>query len=403
MATAWKSLTGLVKGAGRLFNFTPAKPKSDSQDIRQKPSPYQLLEEAAERTADGITVLASLIWRKLTRIPRRFARFCRFFLYLNWSTIREVAVRTARQRLPGLSAEMAYHSTLALFPTLLAIIGAVSLFDSLKSTAGAMAEIVVEVVPQEVSDPLNQLRLSRSPELFSFSFVTSIWLFSGAIGSAMFALNHIHQVPHHLLRPFWRNRLVSLGLAIGSLSLLIAASGIIFVSDLFVQTLASKSCILETVGNCPIDQVAMCLNQPPVQECLLQSKLLDSWKQFGWPIALTIIATNFALVYRYGPSQRRMGTPLLPGAMIAAVAWAGISYLFKLYVLHFGRYSWTYGAIGAFIILLLWLYISCLIMLIGAQLNVTVGKAMQKQDALKANLLADALEPESPLNPKHLE
>ncbi|MGL5084019.1 MAG: YihY/virulence factor BrkB family protein [Microcoleaceae cyanobacterium] len=375
----WNFLISLFKGFSRLFTATPSTHEPKPQPISPHHPLNQGMEKAGETVADGIVALVTFVLYRLSRIPQRFSRFFRFFLYLNWATGKEVILRTARQRLPGLSAEMAYHSTLALFPTLLAILGAISLSESLQSTVYEMAEVLADVIPQEVSEALNQFRLTRSPELFSFSFVTSIWLFSGAIGSAMVALNHIHQVPHHLLRPFWRDKLVSMGLAIGSLFLLILASGVVFVSDLFVQTLASKSCILETVGNCPLDQIATCLNQPPVQNCLLQSKLLESWQQFGWPIALTIIATNFALVYRYGPSQRRLGTPLLPGAMIAAICWAAVSYLFKQYVIRFGQYSWTYGAVGAFIILLLWLYISCLIMLMGAQVNVTVGKAMQKR------------------------
>ncbi|MGF1491549.1 MAG: YihY/virulence factor BrkB family protein [Microcoleaceae cyanobacterium] len=387
----WKIIAPLVKALNSFFKFfTPPddQQSSDQETVLHYTTVNRGVEQAAETFADGLIAVIKFFLRQLQQIPPRLSRFFSFFLYLNWKTVREVILYTTRQRLPGLSAEMAYHSTLALFPALLALLCAVSSFDNLQAELYEMARIVAGVIPAQIEqilrDVLNQFRSTRSTQVLSFSFVTSVWLFSGAIGSAMSALNHIHQVPRRALRPFWKKRLVSIGLAVGSLFLLILASVVVFVSDLFVEFLASKSCILETMGNCPIEQVAECMSQPPVQNCLLQSQLLDSWQRFGWPIALSIIAVNFALLYRYGPSRRRPGTPLLPGAMLAAVAWAAISYLFKLYVFHFGRYSWTYGAIGAFIVLLLWLYISCLIMLIGAQLNVTVGRARRKHEQLQA-------------------
>jgi membrane protein len=68
----------------------------------------------------------------------------------------------------------------------------------------------------------------------------------------------------------------------------------------------------------------------------------------------------------------------MPGAMLAAISWAIISALFRLYVANFGNYNKVYGAVGAVIVLLLWLYMSSLILLLGDQLNVTVGEAMQQ-------------------------
>jgi membrane protein len=85
----------------------------------------------------------------------------------------------------------------------------------------------------------------------------------------------------------------------------------------------------------------------------------------------------FAFIYRYGPSRHHRGTPIFPGAILAAIFWAGFSGLLRVYVSNFANYNWTYGTIGTFIILLLWLNFSSLVMLLGAQLNVTVGKEMK--------------------------
>jgi membrane protein len=349
-----------------------ASETSETSDERQQPIYF-----AAEQTAEGIFRVGQVLWRGLKSIPRRLARYFQFLLYLNWNTVKTIGIRTAQQRLTGFSAEMAFQSMLALFPALLAILAAISLSESLQSILYDIASLLAEIAPEQVRQLISrQLIINRSPQLFSFSFVLAIWLFSSVISSAMAALNHIHHVPRDRTRPFWRAKLIAVGLAVGSLMLLILASGLVFVSDLVVETLARKSCILETVGTCPIDQINLCLEQPPVQNCLLEQTLSSNWLKLRWPITLGVVSINFALIYRYGPSHRQPQTPIMPGAILSAILWAILSNLFRLYVYHFGNYNLTYGTIGAFIILLLWLYICCLVMLIGAQLNVTVGEAM---------------------------
>ncbi|MGB3404095.1 MAG: YihY/virulence factor BrkB family protein [Microcoleaceae cyanobacterium] len=345
---------------------------SETSDQVQQP-----IDFAAEQTAEGIFRVGQVLWEGLKSIPRRLARYFQFLLHLNWNTVKTIGIRTVEQRLGGFSAEMAFQSMLALFPALLAILAAISLSESLQSILYDIASLLAEIAPEQVRQLIaRQLIINRSPQLFSFSFVLAIWLFSSVISSAMAALNHIHHVPRDRLRPFWRAKLIAVGLAVGSLMLLILASGLVFVSDLVVETLARKSCILETVGTCPIDQINLCLEQPPVQSCLLEQTLSSNWLKLRWPITLGVVSINFALIYRYGPSQRQPETPIMPGAILSAILWAFLSNLFRLYVYHFGNYNFTYGTIGAFIILLLWLYICCLVMLIGAQLNVTVGEAI---------------------------
>lgn len=298
-------------------------------------------------------------WRSLG-----FAGFVRFFRHLNGSTLREVFQRAGEQRLAGLSAEMAYSAMLSLFPAILAVLSAIGLFESLQSTLNQMAGQLSRVAPAEVDTLVRgfvkELSVSKNTNLFSLSFFGAIWAFSGAISAAMAALDQIHRIPQEQARPFWKAKLVSVGLALGTIVLLIAASGLVLVSDFIVQAVARQSCQFE-----------------PGRRCLVESGLLTAWRLWSWPMALGIVSAAFAFVYRYGPSRWPPGTPILPGAALAAVSWAVISALFRLYVSHFGDYNRSYGAVGAVIVLMLWLYLSAWVMLIGAQLNVTVGKAMR--------------------------
>jgi membrane protein len=103
--------------------------------------------------------------------------------------------------------------------------------------------------------------------------------------------------------------------------------------------------------------------------------LIYLWRILGSPIALTLVVLAFTSIYRHGASKRTKNTPVFPGAILAGVSWAAVSLLFRLYVSHI-EYSKIYGAVGTVIILMLWLYLSSLVMLIGEQVNVIIGEAM---------------------------
>lgn len=328
-----------------------------------------------------ILALFRMLWQLLRSLLRRLGDFFYFFRYLNWSTLKEVCDRAGQQRLPGLSAEMAYNAMLAFFPALLAFLAAIALFESLQSTLYQMASLLGKIIPDDVrnliSTLIKQILASRNQQLFSLSFLGSLWAFSGVLSAAMAALDQIHQIPSEQARPFWKAKLVSIGLSIGTILLLILACGVVFVSDLIVQIVARQSCLLEAVQNCQLDNLENC-SLLAVPNCPLESQLLRGWRHWRWPITLGIVSVTFAFVYRYGPSHRQPNTPIFPGAVLSAILWAVLSSLFRLYVSHFGNYNLTYGTIGTFIILLLWLYLSSLVMLLGDQVNVTVGAAMRK-------------------------
>ena len=285
-------------------------------------------------------------------------RFVRFFRYLNWQTLKKTVIRVAQRRLPGLSAEIAYNAMLSLFPAIVAVLTAIGLFEqSLQETFRQLADQLSQVVPDEamvlIRDFAKQITQTQNTGLFSISFVVALWTASAALSAGMTALDQIHQIPPEQMRPFWKAKLVSLGLTIGTILLLLTASFLVFISGLILQFLGREIPIL--------------------------SILLVIWELLSWPLALIIVATAFAFIYRYGPSQWDSGTPIMPGAVLAAVSWAILSAVFRLYVYNFGNYNRVYGAIGAVIVLMLWLYLSALVVLIGDQLNVTVGEAMRSQ------------------------
>ena len=284
-------------------------------------------------------------------------RFFRFFRYLfRWPTLKKVVVRIAQRRLPGLSGEIAYNAMFSLFPAILALLAAIGLFkDFLGNTFNGLTAQISQVAPDQalavIHAVVQEITQTQSSSLFSISFLVAIWVASAALSSAMFAFDQIAQIPQEQVRPFWKAKLISLCLTIGTIVLLLLASFLVFISDWLLQLVVSKVNTL--------------------------SVLLVIWRLLSWPLALGIVSAAFTFIYRYGPSRWIRGTPIMPGAVLAAVLWAVVSALFRLYVSDIANFNRTYGAIGAVMVLMLWLYLSALVLLVGNELNVTVGEEMR--------------------------
>jgi membrane protein len=286
-------------------------------------------------------------------------RFISFFRHLNWRTLKKTFARTIERRLLGLASEIAFNAMLSLFPAILALLTAIGLLaESLQDTFRKMAVQLSQVAPKEVLSLISdfaatEIANSKNSGLFSLSFVLAIWTASGAISTAMTAFDQIHQIPPHHLRPFWKAKLISLGLTVGTILLLMLACFLVFISDLLLGMVVNKNSSLDF--------------------------LLHLWQLLLWPLALGMVASAFSMIYRYGPSLWNPGKPLIPGAVLAAIFWAILSALFRLYVVNFGNYNKVYGAVGAVIVLMLWLWMSAFVLLVGDQLNVTVGENMQSK------------------------
>ncbi len=287
--------------------------------------------------------------------------FVRFLTYLNLLTVRRVVRNTFRQRLPSLASEMAYNSMLGLFPAILALFTAIGIFSPLQSTFLNLAEQLSEVAPAGVPELIygfeSVVTERPSKGLFSVSFAFALWASSGAMSAAMRALDQMQQIPVRRRRPFWKARLVSITLTLGTIALLISASCFVFVSEWAVDRL-----IYHSRGD-------------------IGSWVATAWGYSRWPLALSIMSAAFAFIYRFGPSRWTPGKPIMPGAVLAALSWAVISGLFRLYVAHFGNF--VYSAVATVIVLLLWLWLTSLVMLIGDLLNLTVGRAMSERQKQK--------------------
>ncbi len=361
--------------------------------------------------------------------------FIRFLGYLIWYILRRTVACTINKRLAGLSSEMAFNAMLGLFPAIITLLTAISLFEnSIKATLGELAIHFEGIVPTEVWTLLlnftENVNLTQGKSWFSLSFIVAIWVISGVICSAINALDNIHQIPRRKRRDFWHNKLIAILLTIGTMILWIAANFLLLIGDFLLQIALEQNWgelllitwkIFSVITIVTILSAALYFiyrlkknsarqvinNQSPLMGLIIigttiliqlvyslfvfvqtliinvnleqkvSSFLVSIWRLLSFPIALGIVAIAFAFIYQFGTSIRAKGTPLIPGAVLAAISWAIVSVVFRYYVFYAGMYNKIYGALGTVIILMLWLYLSSLVMLLGEQVNVIVGEAIE--------------------------
>jgi membrane protein len=100
-----------------------------------------------------------------------------------------------------------------------------------------------------------------------------------------------------------------------------------------------------------------------------------AWKILQWPLVFLLVALAFGLVYYFGPDVEQDFVYLTPGSVLATVLWLLGSLAFRFYVANFASYNETYGAIGGVMVLLLWLYLSGLVVIVGAEMNAEIEHA----------------------------
>jgi membrane protein len=107
----------------------------------------------------------------------------------------------------------------------------------------------------------------------------------------------------------------------------------------------------------------------------LGSAFAWTWKIVQWPIVFVLVALAFGLVYYFGPDVEQDFVFLTPGSVLATVLWLLGSLAFRFYVMNFASYNETYGAVGGVMVLLLWLYLSGLVVIVGAEMNAEIEHA----------------------------
>jgi len=245
------------------------------------------------------------------------------------------------------AAQVAFYFAFALFPLLLFL---VTLFGFvLESAADLRAEMFFylrQVMPGSASDlvqkTIDEVTANSSGGKLTFGIAVALYSASAGIDSIRIALNGVYNLTE--TRAFWKTKLLTLLMTFILAVLITVALGIIFYGEKFLTL------ILDWI-NLPI--------RSPFFLGVLQ-----------WTTVLVVLISTFALLYNYLPKHKKNAWVwITPGAIVGIVLWLALSYAFRLYLDYFNTYDKTYGSLGAVIILMLWLYLTALVILIGGSIN----------------------------------
>jgi membrane protein len=274
-----------------------------------------------------------------------------FDVSLGW---REIGRRTLRETQAdnglGLAAQLAYYFFLALFPALLFVFALASFFP-LDNMIGTAVDRLRSVAPPDVlqiiREQLQSLSNAGNGGILSFGVIAALWSSSAAMVAVVDALNRAYDVEDS--RPWWKQRLTAILLTLG------------------VAVFAVVSFALVIAGPEMADLVGRSVGLGPA--------LVWTWKVLQWPIVFALIAIAIGLIYYFAPDVDQDWVWLTPGSLVAALLWIVGSVAFRFYVMNFGSYNETYGTIGGVMVLLLWLYLSGLVIIIGAEMNAEIEHA----------------------------
>jgi membrane protein len=267
-------------------------------------------------------------------------------------TPRELARRAWRdieqENLLGRAAELGYFFTLALFPLLIFLLSLISFMPGadriiLNWFATVMPLSATKVVESWVTSVFQ----NRSGRQLSFGLIFSLWFASYGIGALIAALNRAYEVEEG--RPYWKSQLVAMGLTI-ALCLLVMGGA-------FVITFSEK----------PAGWIAEALHLGDIFGVL--------WLAFSYLIGLAMLTVGMGMMYYFAPNVKQKVRCIVPGTLFAVIAFLLVSYGFSLYLRFAPSYDLTYGSLGAFIVLMVWLYLLGLIMCVGGEINAEIQYA----------------------------
>lgn len=299
-----------------------------------------------------------------------------------WGVLKRTGKQVGEDKLTTWAAALTYYGILSIFPGLLVLIAVLKLTgqsttDKVLNNITAIAPGPARSILTNAIKNLQQGQSSTAGVLAVVGILGALWSASGYIGSFMQAANAIYDVPEG--RPVWKKLPTRLAITIVA-GIIIGATAL---SVVFTGALARQLGKLLGLG----------------------STAVTVWDIVKWPVIVLLISLLFALLYWAGPNVRHGGFKwITPGSLLAVVIWIIASAGFALYVANFSSYNKTYGSLAAIIVFLVWLWISNLAILVGAEFDAEMqrGRAieaghgphdepyMELRDTRKVDRAADA-------------
>lgn len=263
--------------------------------------------------------------------------------------LKELLFRIKDDSVTAIGAQLSYYIVLSIFPFLIFFLNILSFTPIAREDVLHSIITILPIDTQKIISTLIIETINTSSEtLLSLSAITGIWAASKGIMALIRVLNKAYDVEET------RSYLELRGLAILFTLALLVLLTIVLLTLVFGEVLGNK--LFDFLG--------------------ITQNFISFWQYFRVIISLCSMILIFSLLYRFIPSIRN-GSKIsfrhsMPGAVFASVGWIFTSTIFSYYVNNFGNYGKTYGSLGGIIVLLIWLYLSSIIIIMGGEVNATL-------------------------------
>ncbi len=251
------------------------------------------------------------------------------------------------------AAALSYYFILAVFPGLI-VLSAVMGLVPVPHLFGHVIRLMTRLLPQNsmsmVRPVIRSVLQANHGAWLSAGALGLIWVLSAAFDALIEALDMAYDVVDE--RPFWKTRLIAIGLGLMTGLLLTIALIIMILGPRFGEWLASR-----------ID---------------LSNVFVVLWMPVHWLVAVAFTIMSVEAIYFLAPNVKQRFRATLPGAILAVGSWLALSWGLGYYFRHFGTYNRIYGTLSGFIALMTWFYWNAFALLVGAELNAELAKQSKK-------------------------
>ena len=282
----------------------------------------------------------------------------RSWKYVLRKTVREFSEDQCTDK----AAALTYYSVLALFPAALALLSIIGLVANPEKVLGTTMDVLRPLVSQSTLDVIRPtLESMATSQAAGLSLVVglagALWSASGYVGAFGRAMNAIYEIDEG--RPFWKLR---------PLQILITLVAVVLVAVVLVMLVVSGP-LAESIGNV----------------IGLGSTAVLVWSIAKWPVLAVLVVVIVALLYYATPNVKQPKFRWISvGAGVAILTWVVVSVLFGFYVANFGSYDKTYGSIAGVVVFLLWLWLTNLSLLFGAEIDSELERGRELQAGIPA-------------------
>jgi len=246
------------------------------------------------------------------------------------------------------AAALSYYSILSIFPALILLSAVMAYIPLPNFFPDVLVAIGRAAPPGTISMVIAVLKGTNSGAWLSLGTLGTLWLVSSTFDELIEALDAAYEVDDR--RPFWKTRLLAVGLA--------ALTGFFVICGIAAMIVGPR------------------LGAWLAVRLSLSSVFIFLWPYIHWALAVVFAVLAVETIYFLAPNVKRSFRTTLPGAVLCVACWMGLSYLLGIYFRHFENYNRIYGTLGGLMALMTWLYWAYFILLAGGEFNAELTKEL---------------------------